>query len=237
MDAQHRALLFYKLIMREYKRLTILCGHYGSGKTNIAVNMAFDLKKQFDNVAIADLDIVNPYFRTKDSEEDLEKAGIRLICSQFAGTNIDAPALPPDLYSITDDRRMKVILDIGGDDRGAYVLGRLAPFIIEENDYEMLMVINRFRPLTPDAESTLEVFHEIEEAGGIKFTGIINNSNLAYETTPEDVIKSQAYAEEFSGLTGLPIVLTSVEERLYEELKDKVCSLFPMHLQKKPVEY
>ena len=222
--------------MREYKRLTILCGHYGSGKTNIAVNMGLDLKKQFDKVAVADLDIVNPYYRTKDSEEDFEKAGVKLICSKFAGSNVDAPALPPNLYSITDDKSQKVILDIGGDDRGAYVLGRLAPFIIEENDYEMLMVINRFRPLTRDAESTMEVFHEIEEAGHIKFTGIINNSNLAGETTALDVINSKKYAEEVSLISGLPIVMTSVEERLYEELKGKVENLFPMHLQKRPVD-
>ena len=78
----------------KFKRLTLLCGHYGSGKTNVAVNFAFDLKKQYNSVAIADLDIVNPYFRTKDSAKELEKAGIELICSEYAGTNIDIPAMP-----------------------------------------------------------------------------------------------------------------------------------------------
>ena len=218
-----------------YKRLTILCGHYGSGKTNIAVNMAFDLASQRDNIAIADLDIVNPYFRSKDSEQEFRDKNIRLICSDFASSNVDLPSMPADLYAITDDKSLSVIMDIGGDDRGAYALGRLRPAILEENDYEMLMVVNKFRPLTPDAPSTIEVMREIEAACGIPFTGIINNSNLAGETTAEDVLGSISYAEEVSKLSGLPLVLTAVEESLYDELKDKISPLFSLKLQKKPI--
>jgi len=218
-----------------YKRLTILCGHYGSGKTNIAVNMAFDLASQRDNIAIADLDIVNPYFRSKDSEQEFRDKNIRLICSDFASSNVDLPSMPADLYAIIDDKSLSVIMDIGGDDRGAYALGRLRPAILEENDYEMLMVVNKFRPLTPDAPSTIEVMREIEAACGIPFTGIINNSNLAGETTAEDVLGSISYAEEVSKLSGLPVVLTTVEESLYDELKDEISPLFSLKLQKKPV--
>ncbi len=218
-----------------YKRLTILCGHYGSGKTNIAVNMAFDLASQRDNIAIADLDIVNPYFRSKDSEQEFRDKNIRLICSDFASSNVDLPSMPADLYAITDDKSLSVIMDIGGDDRGAYALGRLRPAILEENDYEMLMVVNKFRPLTPDAPSTIEVMREIEAACGIPFTGIINNSNLAGETTAEDVLGSISYAEEVSRLSGLPVVLTTVEESLYDELKDEISPLFSLKLQKKPI--
>lgn len=215
--------------------MTLLCGHYGSGKTNVAVNMAFDLKKQYDNVAVADLDIVNPYFRTKDSLEDFQKRNIRLICSEYANTNLDIPALPQDMYAITDDRSMKVILDIGGDDRGALALGRLAPKINEENDFEMLMVINKFRPLTPDADSTIEVMREIETAGGIRFTGLVNNSNLGVETTEGDVIGSMKYANSVAEKSGLPVVLTTVTEELFDGLRDKIPNLFPMKLQEKPV--
>ena len=118
------------------KRVLLLCGHYGSGKTNIAFNMAQAIKREYPTVTLADLDIVNPYFRSKDSAQDLEAAGIRLICSRYANSNVDIPALPPDLYALTDDRRMRAIIDVGGDDRGALVLGRLAPSILEENDYE-----------------------------------------------------------------------------------------------------
>ncbi len=220
----------------KYKRITLLSGHYGSGKTNIAVNMALDLKKQYDKVAVADLDIVNPYFRTKDSMEDFKQNGIRLIVSEYANSNLDIPALPDDMYAITDDRQLKTIIDVGGDDRGALALGRIAPQIVKENDYDMLMVINRFRPLTPDAESTLEVMREIELAGGIKFTGLINNSNLGAQTEKEDILSSVKYANEVSVLSGLPVVLTTVEERLYNNLSGEIENLFALKLQKRPVD-
>ena len=220
----------------KYKRITLLSGHYGSGKTNIAVNMALDLKKQYDKVAVADLDIVNPYFRTKDSMEDFKQNGIRLIVSEYANSNLDIPALPDDMYAITDDRQLKTIIDVGGDDRGALALGRIAPQIIKENDYDMLMVINRFRPLTPDAESTLEVMREIELAGGIKFTGLINNSNLGAQTEKEDILSSVKYANEVSAFSGLPVVLTTVEEKLYNNLSGEIENLFALKLQKRPVD-
>lgn len=217
----------------EYKRLTILCGHYGTGKTNCAVNMAMDLRRQCPKVAVADLDIVNPYFRTKDSEEEFEKAGIELICSRYANTNLDIPALPENLYRITEDRDTKMILDIGGDDSGAIVLGRLASAILEENDYEMLTVINKYRPLTPDVESTVEVLREIEAASRIPFTGIVNNSNLGEETAPEDVSASLKYAEDVASAMGIPVVMTTVKADLYEELAGKIPNLFPLQLQRK----
>lgn len=216
-----------------FKRVTLLCGHYGSGKTNVALNIAFLLKKCYNDVCIADLDIVNPYFRTKDSREELEKAGIKLIASEYAGTNVDIPALPQEMYSITDNKDMKAVIDVGGDDRGALALGRISPAILAENDYECLLVINKFRPLTPDAESTVEIMREIEYAGKIKFTGIINNSNLGEETTAEDIISSLVYANEVSRITGIPVVLTSVSEKLYTELEGKVENLLPLKLQAK----
>lgn len=214
-----------------FKRVTLLAGHYGSGKTNLAVNMAFALKKQQEFVAVADLDIVNPYFRTKDSRTDFESAGIRFIGSEYANTNLDIPALPQDLYAITDDRRLYAVMDIGGDDRGALALGRYSPSLLEENNYEMLLVINKYRPLTPDAPSVEEVCREIEEAGKLPFTGIVNNSNLGQETRAEDVLSSIAYAREVSALTGLPIRLTSVDQRLMPSLEGKVEDLFPLKLQ------
>lgn len=220
----------------EYKRVTLLCGHYGSGKTNIAVNMAFELKRRYENVAVADLDIVNPYFRTKDSAEEFRKNGIRLIVSEYANSNLDIPALPQDMYAITDDKSLRVVIDVGGDDRGALALGRIAPKLTEENDYEMLLVINKYRPLTPDAASTFEVMQEIETAGGMRFTGIINNSNLGAETSADGVLASVEYAAEVSRVTGLPLIATSVEERLYAELSGKIENLFPMKLQRRPID-
>ena len=214
----------------EYKRITLFAGHYGSGKTNIAVNYALHLKERFDRVDIADLDIVNPYFRTKDSEAFLESKGIHLISSEYANSNVDVPALPAEAYAIIDDESVQAVIDVGGDDRGALALGRYAPAILRQNDYEMLLVINKFRPLTPDCASTVGVMREIETAAGMKFTGIINNSNLGDETTAEDIFGSLAYAEEIAKASGLPIKMTTVKEDLYESVKDKVSDCFPIRL-------
>ena len=215
-----------------FKRLTLLCGHFGSGKTNVAVNIAYELAKKNSNVVALDLDIVNPYFRTKDSIEEFRSKGIKLVASEYANTNVDIPALPQEMYSVTDDKSITAVLDVGGDDRGALALGRLAPKICEENNYDMLVVINCYRPLTPDAPSTLEIMREIETACKIKFTGIVNNSNLGPLTSAQDVLSSQKYAKEVSELSGLPIVLTTVTQSLFSELEGKIPNLFPLSLQK-----
>ena len=217
------------------KRVTLFSGHYGSGKTNIAVNFALGLRREGKPVTVADLDIVNPYFRTKDSTADLAEAGIRLICSRYANTNLDIPALPDDLYVITDDKETYAVIDVGGDDRGALALGRLTPALLAEDSYEMLMVINRYRPLTPDAASVCEVMAEIESACGIRFTGLVNNSNLGEETTAADVLASVAFGEEVSALTGLPVKMTAVKAELVPELEGKIENLLPLTLQKKPI--
>ena len=212
------------------KRITLFAGHYGSGKTNISVNYALRLKEEYDKVVIADLDIVNPYFRSKDSEKQLEARGIHLISSEYANTNVDVPAMPSEAYSIIDDKTIRAVIDVGGDDRGALAMGRYAPAILSENDYEMLLVINKFRPLTRDCASTLAVMTEIETACGMKFTGIINNSNLGDETTAEDVISSASYADGISDVTGLPVRMTTVKEELYDTLKEKVVNCTPIKL-------
>ncbi len=218
--------------MYPFKRLTILCGHYGSGKTNIAVAMATELRKTCVSVTVADLDIVNPYFRTKDSAAYFEESGIRLICSPYANSNVDIPALPAEMYALTDDRTMHAVLDIGGDDRGALVLGRLKPAILRENDYDMLAVINQYRPLTADPASTVEVLREIELAGGIPFTGLINNSNLGASTTPADILATVPYANEVARMMGIPVVLTTTRADLSEAVSREVPNTFPLELQK-----
>ena len=219
----------------DFKRITMLCGHYGSGKTNIAVNLALEIAKTRSNVVAADLDIVNPYFRTKDSINELNAASVRMIVSEYANTNVDIPALPQEMYSVTDDRSITAVLDIGGDDRGALALGRLAPAILEENNYDMLLVINCYRPLTSTVGQTIEVAKEIEGACKIRFTGIVNNSNLGSITSAEDVLSSLDYARQVSEKTGLPIVLTTVKKELYNPLCKKVEKLFPISLQKSPL--
>ncbi len=208
------------------KRLSLFCGHYGSGKTNIAVNYAVWLKEQGKRVTIADLDIVNPYFRTKDSEEMLKEAGVNFLSLPYANSNIDMPTIPSEAYALFRPEIGHCVLDIGGDDRGAYVLGQFAPFILGENDYEMFFVVNFFRPLTPDPERALEVMREIETACGIGFTSIVNNSNLGSWTDMAMVRESEAKALKLSEMTGLPIAMTCVRKDLAED------GYFPLVLQK-----
>lgn len=214
------------------KRITIFSGHYGSGKTNIALTYALAERAKKKSVAIADIDIVNPYFRTKDSEAMLAEQGIRLICSEYANTNIDIPALPQDIYAIVDDRSLTCILDVGGDERGALALGRIAPAIREENDYDMIFVANRYRPLTATVDGAMEVLREIEAACGLRFTAIVNNSNLGAETTAEDILSSVAFGEALSAASGLPLVATAVTESLAEALSGRMQGLYPIRLQK-----
>ena len=217
----------------EHKRLTLFAGHYGSGKTNIAVNYAIALAKEGKQVCIGDLDIVNPYFRTPDSAKELEKAGVTLISPQFANSNVDLPALPAEAYRLVEDKTIFGIMDIGGDDRGAYALGRYVPAIKEEGNYRMVFVANCYRPLTRTPEDALEVMREIEAACGLAFTDIINNSNLGPETTPETVLTSLEFMEKLSNLSGLPIFAHSAESRVAEALKSKLDPVIPLQLQEK----
>ena len=210
----------------------MFAGHYGSGKTNIAVNYAIAMAKEGKQVCIADLDIVNPYFRTADSAKDLEKAGVTLISPQFANSNVDLPALPAEAYRLVQDKSIYGVMDIGGDDRGAYALGRYVPFIKEENDYRMIFVANCCRPLTPTAEEALEVMREIETACGLQFTDIINNSNLGPETTAETVMASIPYIQKLSELSGLPVFATTAEAAVAQKLADME-NVFPLQLQEK----
>lgn len=213
------------------RRLSLFAGHYGSGKTNIAINYALDLKKSVNEVYIADMDIVNPYFRTKDSEKELNEAGVKLISLKYANTNVDLPSLPQEIYGLVQRRDCHAVMDIGGDDRGAYALGRYAPYILEENNYDMFFVANFFRPLTRTAEEAYEVMREIENACGIPFTGIINNSNVGRETTAEDVESTFGIADDLSRLSSLPVVMTTVTEEVASGLECE--NKFILNLQNK----
>ena len=215
----------------KHRRVTLFAGHYGSGKTNLAVNWALALRRGGQAVSIVDLDIVNPYFRTKDSQDALDAAGVKLISSPYANSNVDLPALPQEIYGAVERRDALAVLDVGGDDRGALALGRYAPYILEENDYEMLLVANCYRPLTRTPEQTLEVLREVEAAGGIRFTGIVNNSNLGGETTARDVLASRGYADRLCALSGLPLRMTAANESLCEQLRGQLEPLFPLRLQ------
>ena len=215
----------------EHKRLTLFAGHYGSGKTNIAVNYAISLAREGKRVCIADLDIVNPYFRTADSAARLQTAGVELISPQFANSNVDLPALPAEAYRLVQDKSLYGVMDIGGDDRGAYALGRYVPYMKEENNYRMIFVANCYRPLTRTADEALEVMAEIEAACNLKFTDIVNNSNLGPMTDPSVLADSQAFIEELCERSGLPLYFTAVRQDLAQQTD--LPTVFPLQLQEK----
>lgn len=214
------------------KRVTLFAGHYGSGKTNIAVNFALHLAGEGKAVTLADMDIVNPYYRSKDSAQELEAAGVKVIASAYANTNVDVPALPQEMYSVTEDTSRYAVLDVGGDDRGALALGRYAPAILQENDYHMIYVFNASRPLSRTAEMALEIMGEIEVAGGIPFTAIVNNTNLGRDTDWETVAASRQEAEKLSQISGLPLLFTAVEEGVLPINERENDQYFPLKLQK-----
>ena len=212
------------------KRVTLFTGHYGSGKTNIAVNYALALSKEGHKTLIADLDIVNPYFRTRDSEDALKEADVDIVVSSYANTNVDVPALPEEMYRIIDDKETRAVVDVGGDDRGALALGRLAPELMKENDYEMVFVMNFFRPLTQTPDQIIRVIREVEIASGMTVTALINNSNLGQQTESADIIKTDALSRAVCEKTNLPLIGTTVREDLCEGLKDKVFNPMPIRL-------
>ncbi|RJE46876.1 MULTISPECIES: hypothetical protein [unclassified Dehalobacter] len=211
-------------------RVTIFAGHYGSGKTSVAVNYALWLKKSHQKVIIADLDIVNPYFRTKDSAQMLKRSEIKLISSDYANSNVDIPAVPGEINAIFDERDAYAVIDVGGDDRGAYALGRYYEQL-HRTDAAAYIVVNMYRPLSRDAEATIKIKYEIEAAARIEFSGIINNSNLGNATTASDVMDSLPYAEQISERTGLPIVMTTVQRSLAPGLASNIQNIFPIDLE------
>lgn len=213
------------------KRVSIFSGHYGSGKTNVAINYAREIKRQGHDVIIADLDIVNPYFRTKDSEKLLAEEGIEMICLPFANSNVDLPSIPSEAYRLVQDKSRYAVIDLGGDDRGALAMGRFAPYIIEENDYDMFFVVNFYRPLTTTVADAMEVIREIEGSTALRFSAIVNDSNLAGETDAETILSTLPLAEELSALSGLPVVFTCVDAAMKD--KPGIKDLFELELQEK----
>ena len=194
-------------------RLTIIIGAYGSGKSEIAVNMSLAQRKALPDkkLLIADLDIVNPFYRSSDCASALEAEGIRLVTPMYAGSNVDAPVLPPDMYVIFDDESYQGIFDIGGEDMGALVLGSLKKRI-ENTDAVIYMAVNTLRPFTSDPEQIAIMTNELSAAAGFKIDGYLNNTNLLEETTSDMLVEGEAKILEASKLTGIPLVANCVME-------------------------
>lgn len=191
---------------------TVITGHYGSGKTNIAVNLALEEAKKTDKkVFLIDADIVNPYFRSADNEDILTEAGIELIAPMSANTNLDIPAMSATVMKVFNTD-CKVFWDVGGDDAGAVVLGRYAEDIIKQG-YEMLYIVNFYRPMTSNEDEMVSLLYDIETASHLKATALVNNSNLGDETVKNTILETEEKMKRLSELTALPIKFTSANEK------------------------
>ena len=192
-------------------RLTIIIGAYGSGKSEIAVNVSLAQKKANPDgkFLIADMDIVNPFYRSADCAPELEKAGIKVISPMYAGSNVDAPVLPAEMYVVFDDETYTGVFDIGGEDMGAIVLGSIKKRI-EGTDHAIYMAVNTLRPFTSAPAQIAVMTAELQEASGFKIDGYLCNTNLLEETTPEMVSEGEKMILEASKTTGIPLLATCV---------------------------
>jgi Ni2+-binding GTPase involved in maturation of urease and hydrogenase len=195
------------------RRINIFTGHFGSGKTEVAVNYALKLAEADFKTAIVDFDIINPYFRTADAKETLENKNIRVLLPRFANTNVDIPAIPAEVYSLFQDKTYKVVLDVGGEDLGAKAVSRFKEEITSD-DYEMFFVINTKRGMTDTPEKIYEMIAIIEDSANIKVTKLVNNSNLLEDTTPEIILQGNEIISEVSSKTGIPIAFTAGMEQV-----------------------
>jgi hypothetical protein len=210
-------------------KIIIFTGHYGSGKTNLAINCALDLKMKHKKVMLVDLDIVNPFFRSKDFQDLCDQAGILLVAPEFAGSNVDLPFLPSSVNEAFYNQDMVAVFDIGGDDAGAIVLSQYHEKI-KMSGYQMLYVINQKRLSIHTPDKAQRLLQEIETASRLRATGIINNTNLGEETIAEIVAGSVAYANTLSVNSGLDIVCTSVRRDLADQLEAQMDNVYPIDI-------
>ena len=217
-------------------RLLIVTGHFGTGKTEFSVNLALALAREGEKVMMADLDIVNPYFRSRERREALGGAGVRLITSSQDSENADMPSLPAEILTVLEDRSYRGVLDIGGDPDGARVLARYQPKITAE-DYQLLFVSNANRPEVRKADDAISYLRCIEEVTGLRCGGLVNNTHLCGETTAQEILRGAELAREISEKTGIPVLCHTAEERLIPELESLKEPIFPVSIQmKKPWE-
>lgn len=201
-----------------FPRFIVLTGNYGSGKTEIALNLAFRFAALGEKTTLVDLDIVNPYFRSAEKAGELEKAGVRVLMPVFALTTVDIPALPPEIQSVFEQPSDRVIFDVGGDDTGAAALGRYAPaFQKNRSDTLSLLVINCMRPLTENREDILDLAERIGKRGRLGTDGLINNTNLADQTEPEMLEWGEGIVSECAREMGARFVLNTGERRILDQ--------------------
>ncbi len=220
------------------KRVTVIAGHYGSGKTEFAVNLALRLKEQIDlekrceRVALLDMDIANPYFRSRERQKTLEAVGVEVIYNTF-GFDIteDLPAITAAVRGPLENRAYHVVVDVGGNDSGARILKQFGKYLVGD-DVELLCVLNGNRMETDTVSGMMEHLESIQVETGLKFHGIINNTHMLTETTAEDVVKGNVLCEEVSEKLGIPVVWNTCHEDLLDQVNLE--NVFPIRLYMRP---
>lgn len=204
-------------------KIYITVGHYGSGKTEYSINYALHLKKSYDKVFLVDLDIVNPYFRSNDARSLLEANGITVIAPDYAGTNVDIPALPPDIMRIFNVDDAAIVIDVGGDDDGAIALGRYKRFF-DSADVDVSLVINTRRPLSGTVEEIIEMKENIEAVSRLRVTDLIADTNISDETTKEIIEEGAEIVKEVSERLNIPIkyVVSACDADFSDDVKNKL---------------
>jgi hypothetical protein len=202
------------------KRVTLLVGHFGSGKTEIALNGALGLAAAGMRVTLADLDVVKPYFRSRSARAILSDAGIELLAPTGANVHADLPIIVPQIRSHLRDSERRLIMDVGGDEIGARVLGSLSD-VVPFDDTDCLLVLNFRRPSTPDPEHALQMIREIEAVGRVPVSGLVSNTHLMGETTPAVVVDGYRQAAETARAAEVPLVAVTVTENLIADLRQE----------------
>ncbi len=200
-------------------RILVLVGNYGSGKTEISLNLALKLARRGEKVTLVDLDIVNPYFRSSERTELLEKEGVKVYAPSFAMTTVDVPSLPADIQAVFADKSRRVIFDVGGDDTGAAALGQYKPYF-DQDDVEVLFVVNAFRPLSGDADSVCDLMLRVAGRSRLSPTAVINNANVAWETEESDLVRGEELLREVSTRMNLPIGYLCAKQDILDKLPD-----------------
>lgn len=200
------------------KRIRIITGHYGSGKSEFSVNYAIKVRNEVDGkLALSDLDVINVYFRSRERKKELEEMGINVISSSIDAPNLDVPALSAEIHTPLLNKEYTNIIDLGGDHTGAKVLARYGD-MIDKDECDMFFVVNANREKTQTAEEVVEYINSIETASGMKVTGLINNTHMLKDTQIEDIEKGQNVCMEVSKKLGIPIKYISCIESVADKI-------------------